>query len=189
MKLILKHKTTLQTPDGVILINDRSGYCYSFKNETGEPHIFNLPRGTYYTKNKVVKCKRVLIYDLAISLPEGYRKLPKKLTYEYAVNKHKCSVYPDKGLIVFDNSFKKIPRFIKQYIVFHELGHYFYFGNKGISEAKCDTFANLCMYIIGYNPTQCYIANQWSLSNAQCDRKNINHLINRKNGFNKRRFK
>lgn len=189
MKFSLDKKTTLQSSEPKILIFDSSGLCYFINNVKGGKHYFNLPKGKYFTNNKCFKAKRPLNYSVP-DLPkaEGKRPLPKKFTVMYGKNPNKCSVFPDKGLVIFDKSLRKLPRFILQYIMFHELGHYFYFGNGNDSEMKCDTFANIQMIKRGWNPSNCFIANQFVLSNAQTDRKLLNHLLNiKKHGFIRRK--
>lgn len=181
MKFTLNKKTTLHCSEPKIVIFDGSGLCYFMNNNKGGKHYFNLPQGKYKTTCKVRKAKRPLNYTLPnFPKPEGLRQLPERFKITWGKNPHKCSVYPKIGLVIFDTSLKKLPRFILQYIMFHELGHYFYFDNGEASELKCDTFANIQMIKNGWNPSNCFIANQFVLSDAQQNRKKLNNVLNKK---------
>lgn len=149
-----------------------------------------MPKGKYFSNNTLRKSDTKINYSLELPTPEGFRDLPKKFVVKFARNKNKCSIFPkfnpSYALIIFDHSFKNVPNFILRYVLYHELGHFFYFGNGDKSEMKCDTFANYCMLLTGFNPSQCYIANNYILSNKQKHRKQLNILINKKNGRIKR---
>ena len=58
-----------------------------------------------------------------------------------------------------------MPLPVKDYIKFHELGHYFYSGEGNKSEILCDLFAKNCMLKCGYNPSQVRWAQNGTLSN------------------------
>jgi hypothetical protein len=84
------------------------------------------------------------------------------------------------GIVIFDKSFKKEPKFVIDYILAHEYGHYFYSGRGNESEIDCDTFASNKLLKMGYNPSQLVTAGQSTLENTKENyiRKYINKKIN-----------
>jgi hypothetical protein len=69
-------------------------------------------------------------------------------------------------LILFDESFRTKPLYIKYAIYFHELGHHFY-----KTESKADLYSAKKMLDKGFNPSQIGMASLESLSQNSFDRK------------------
>ena len=84
----------------------------------------------------------------------------------YGKNPNKCTIYYKAGIIVFDESLKGAPLFVKYAIYFHEIGHHFY-----KTESKADLYATKKMLDYGFNPSQVGLAGLMSLSENSFDRQ------------------
>lgn len=152
--------------DREIRIYDEEGIIfYTFNNTNRIKTGFNLPTGKYITENDLKPVQKPFKYRLP-KMPKSERSLnpPPNIEVIYDVNPNKCSVYLNQGIIIFDNEYKTCPKFIKTYILFHEIGHYNYGGNGEKSERNCDTYALINMLKRGYNPSQCRLANKVTLN-------------------------
>lgn len=183
-KFIVKNKTGFYCFDAIVKIYDNRGILFYFKENKNGKIYFNLPTGVYSTFNSLSK-KTFRVYNLS-KLPTANNKkdLPKTFKIIYCENPHKCSVDNDKHIIYFDYSFKDMPLPVKDYIKFHELGHYFYSGQGNRSEILCDLFAKNCMLKIGYNPSQIRWAQSGTLTNSKTSlerKEKVNN--NLKNSF------
>lgn len=179
MKFKVKNKTGFVTNERDLLILDKSKIPFYYRNGLTGNYRFNLPVGTYYTKSKITKLQKPCYYTTPGLKPAYYFKpFPKRFHIIYMTNPNKCSVDLNRAVIIFDKSFKKSPRFIKDFIKFHELGHYRYTGKGQTSEKDCDNFAAYCMIRIGYNPSQISVANKYTLGN---DHYAIDRKINNNN--------
>lgn len=164
-----------------LLILDKNKTPFYYRNNLKNKFSFNLPCGTYYTNNNLVKLDKPVFYTKPkLKKRYHFKEYPKNFKILYSENPNKCSVDLNKGVIIFDNSFKTAPRFIKDFIKFHELGHYRYTGKGQQSEIDCDNFACYCMILIGYNPSQIMVASKNSLENTplslQRKQENFNYL-------------
>lgn len=149
-----------------ILILDSKKRPFYYREGLTRPFAFNLPFGTYYSNVPLRKLDKPVFYTMPkLKRPYHFQRYPGKFKIIYANNPNKCSVNLDRGIIIFDNSFKHEPRFVRDFIKFHELGHYHYSGRDQESEVDCDTFAAYCMITIGYNPLQARVASRYSLGN------------------------
>ena len=70
-----------------------------------------------------------------------------------------------------DFSIKNKTRAEQTFVMFHELGHYYY-----KTESHCDLFASYHMLKQGFNPSQLYFSVNGCLSDNSIDRKN--HVLN-----------
>lgn len=163
----IKDKTGFYCFDAIVKIYDKNNRLFYFKENKNGKLYFNLPTGVYNTYNSLSK-QQPRIYKLT-KLPMANEKktLPKTFKIIYCENPHKCSVDNNKHIIYFDYSFRDMPLPVKDYIKFHELGHYFYSGQGNRSEILCDLFAKNCMLKIGYNPSQV----RWAQSGTLTDSK------------------
>lgn len=172
----VNEKTGFYCFDSIIKIYDHRGVLFYFKENKNGKIRFNLPKGLFQTNCDLYKLKEPVKYRFT-NLPKGnnIKKLPKNFKIVYINNPHKCSVDNDKHIIYFDNSFKQFPLPVKDYIKFHELGHYFYSGENNKSEILCDLFAKNCMLKVGYNPSQIQWAQNGTLSDSDTssERKKI----------------
>lgn len=136
-----------------IRIYDAKGRIFYYYNAKKLPHKFNLPKGTYFTKNKLKKIEPI---KYKIILPKKtYHPMPDKLKIIYAKNPNVASVRLSDGLIIFDNEFRDIPLPFKVFIFLHEIGHFYYPSDKSEkTEMLCDYFAKNYMLNIGFNPSQ-----------------------------------
>lgn len=177
--MIIDEKKGFSTTDKKIRIFDVNGKPFYFFDRTkGEKTCFNMPKGEFTTDNNLTELKNPVTYKIK-KLPtiERRRKLPEHFKFIGTKNPNKCSVFLNKGIIIFDKEF--IKKQIKPSLVFiglHELGHFFY-----ENESKCDHFATYQMLKLGYNPSQCTIATNTTLNGKHSkDRKNYIYSISKK---------
>ena len=154
-------------------IYDNSGVIfYSDKFTTviseGKRLFFNLPKGEYFVKGFIQKlAKPIESENIELPRPERFKPL-KKYRVIYRKNPNKCTIYYNAGLIVFDASFKRYPKFIRDNIYFHELGHHIY-----KSEELADLFAAKKMLEKGYNKSQIGLTSLIALSDRSNYRKSF----------------
>lgn len=171
--------------DAIIKIYDSRNVLFYFKENRKGKICFNLPKGIYSTYNNLHNTS-VRKYKLS-KLPKSKnpKKLPENFEIKYIDNPHKCSVDNVKHIIYFDKSFKNMPLPVKDYVKFHELGHYFYTGEGNKSEILCDLFAKNCMLMCGYNPSQVRWAQSGTLSDSDTSIERKNKVNNNlKKSFN-----
>lgn len=75
--------------------------------------------------------------------------VPKKVRILFSPNPFKACISLREGIIVADPSLKKLPYYCLVFVLFHEIGHYYY-----QDEAACDRFAADEMARRGFNPSQ-----------------------------------
>jgi len=155
----------------VIEVYDNRGLpFYFFKNPQMQTIKFNLIAGKYYCENDLKLLQKPLRYEPP-KLPkfEKRRIIHDNIEFRVEPNPNKASIDISKGLIIIDNKyFNEIETPFCNFLLFHELGHYYY-----KTEYKCDLFSAFNMLIRGFNPTQCYYANSICLSDRQSERKQI----------------
>lgn len=169
MKIENENVSGFFTVDDNIKIFDVNGNLFYIfkKNKDNEKTKFNLPAGVFYTENNLIKLPKKIKYKkIELPKPQVLKKMPEKFKIIYSANPNKCTVFIDKGLIVFDNFFKTVFPFVRYFILLHELGHYFY-----KTEKFCDLFAAKNMLERGYNPSQIYFASKFTLSKNAEHRK------------------
>lgn len=152
-------------------VNPRLKPFYFKKNPNCDKVFFNLLKGIYTTDNAVARVKPLVYLPPKLPRPERRTKAPKKLTIFVGENPNKCSINRHNGKILIDDRLTFMPLPFIHFILFHELGHYFY-----KTEYKADIYAAAKMLKIGYNPTQVMYAQYLMLSDHQRARKRI--LIN-----------
>lgn len=162
-----------------VIIRDNRGIIF-YSNEfiaEDKRKFFNLPFGRYIVDSGYFAPMANPVKYKLIHLPPKQRNFPKPFDFkiEFNRNPHKCTVHWDKKLIVFDNSFRDTPRFILEFVLYHEIAHHAYH-----TEKYADALASNFMLLRGYNPSQVGIAPLFSLSSVQEHRKKfiINNLIN-----------
>lgn len=136
MRFNLKEKTGFKCKGGAVLVNDTSGRpFYHFKKN--DPFTFNLPAGVYDIKGDIEKLAAPIDYVFYSSRKrEHNHELPEagQLKILYATNPNKASIFPKKHVIILDKGFENAPKVIKDYLIFHEIGHYFYKTEKFADE-------------------------------------------------------
>ena len=135
--------------------------------------FFNLPKGKY----KISGSYDVLPFrlpDVSINFHEPEKNVKfsgiKKIVF--ADNANKCSVDINKGLVIFDKKFyKTLKKHEFLFIIYHEIGHYFYYKEK-----YCDDFATACLLNTGYNPSQLFNVSKKTLFSTTRKLHNYNSL-------------
>lgn len=170
MKLTLEHKTGFAT-DKPFKIYDNKGnefYSDSFTDHISKREIvkFNVPAGVYNYEGKFVKLPKPVEF-LNIVLPPKQRNIrTRKYKIVFGDNPNKCTIFYERGIILFDKQFENSVLYLKYGIYFHELGHHFY-----KDESKADLYATKKMLDYGFNPSQIGRVGLMSLSNASLERK------------------
>jgi hypothetical protein len=168
--LILEEKTGFRSTMPFTIYDNKGVLFY---DDTFTDHIykglaleFNLPAGYYKFEGSFIKLDSP-VKQVDIALPPKERNLiQKKYKIMYGDNPHKCTIFYAPGIILFDNSFKTAPLYIRYGIYFHELGHLFY-----KSEDKADAYSAKKMLEIGFNPSQIGRVGLMTLSNNSFERK------------------
>ena len=152
----------------VRIYESKRGKIFYF--HTGNPKgefYFNLPKGKYFSANQLEVLKNPIPVNLPkLPAPEKNNTLPKKVKVYFLENPHKASIITANNEIKVDPKILNLTLPTIVFIMFHELGHYFYSDEK-----KCDLFAAVQMIKRGFNPSQCGIAIDNALSSKSFDRK------------------
>lgn len=152
------------------ILDNRGLPFYFFKNEEGKEIIFNLPSGNYFINGGSVFLNGSPLIYVCPPLPKPEKKIDivEHLEIEVAENPNKASIDIKTGHVIIDRKFfnNEIP--FVHFILFHELGHFYY-----STEYKCDLFSANKMLKLGFNPSQCFYANSICLSDRQEERKKI----------------
>jgi hypothetical protein len=182
-ELNLENKTgfTTSLPFTVYELNGNIFYSSDFtdKIENGERLDFNLPAGEYKYDGSFIKLSMPVPVK-QIALPSKERNIAmRKYKIEFGNNPNKCTIFYGKSLILFDESFRSKPLYVKYAIYYHELGHHWY-----KTESKADLFATKKLLDLGFNPSQIGLASLESLTDKpdSFDRKmkTVNLLTNNK---------
>ena len=152
-KMILQEKAGFQSsmPFNIYEPDGKLFYSSDFTDhiEKGERLDFNLPAGEYTFDGSFIKLPYPVKTSF-ITLPQKERNFTKKrYDIEYGTNPNKCTIYYERGLILFDNSIMSKPLYVKYGIYYHELGHHFY-----ETEWKADLYSAKMMLDKGFNPSQ-----------------------------------
>lgn len=168
MKKTINEITGFESNSNPVEILDANFKSFYFlENKNKERVTFNLPEGKYIFNCDAKELKKPLRYE-APELPKKEKFVETAETIEISVtdNPNKASFKHWTGEMFIDFSIweKSIP--FRRFVMGHELGHTFYF-----TEWKCDVFSAHSMLSQGYNPSQCFYANYYCLSDAQKERK------------------
>ena len=162
--------------------------------DNGLAPAFNLPAGEYHTGNTFKKLSNPVKFKVKIpeGLPKNWKTVLKKYgmpKFQIRYNENKASIDVAKKLIIIDPYLAdRAPAYVRDFVLFHELGHIFFPRRKYISlndptgikaESLCDEFAAMMMIEKGYNPSQCFHGINKCLTDmpSSVDRK-INMLEN-----------
>lgn len=156
----LAKKTGFECADESLRIFTCDGEPFYFHNKQGGRR-FNLPAGAYTTENEIKELKEPVKYKISKLRFERNIVGPKTITLYFGDNPNKATIILEKGIILLDNSFKEMPKFVVKYVLLHEFGHY-----KFKSETGADSFARVEMLKEGYNPSQIMQASQMTLSSS-----------------------
>lgn len=134
----------------IFIYTDKGDLFYTssiLKNFKGR---FNLPKGIYKTPNNLTILKNPIEYKVTLPKPErNYFDNIDTAKILFDENPNKCTIFHNKNIILFDNSFKNKSEIVLKTIIEHERGHKKYF-----TEWKADLFAFSRMLDMGYNPSQ-----------------------------------
>lgn len=149
----------------------RFGKPFYAKKNRGKTIEFNLPEGVYeVVSGDLVKMSSPINYKLIdLPKPNHVTVFPGKVKIYVCDNPNRCTVNLNgkyHASFYFDYRFLDSSRYCITWICGHELGHYFYRGQKQISEQNCDHFAANLMLMIGYNPSQIDAAINEAISNG-----------------------
>lgn len=132
------------------------------------PDFFNLPAGKYLIDSGHFKELPKPVPYRYFKLPpfERHFKTPANFKIVFGDNPNKCSIYWNKGIILFDNELKDYSLPELDLIRFHEFSHARY-----KTERYADLMAMNYMLCKGYNPVQIGESLLTSLSDNNYDRK------------------
>ena len=167
--LKLTRKTGFFGRGAKIEILDEKGLPFYTYKPAGKIIKINLPAGIYVVKEgSLTPAKSVHNYsNPRLNLPKKTRfPIPKNIKVEYLKNPNKATIDLIRGHITMDTSFLSMPKFIRIYVLFHEIGHYYYKSEEG-----ADRFAQVEMLKRGYNPSQIHQASEFTLSHHAGERK------------------
>lgn len=172
-KLVVNQKTGFRTSLPFEILDEKGNLFYSDaftdKIENGKVLFFNLPKGEYSYDGYFIKLDNpVPVPNIILPKPERNYDRGKLFKIQFGNNPNKCSIFYDKGLILFDNQFKEAPKFVLFDIYFHELGHLFY-----ETEEFADRFATKALLELGYNKSQIGLSPLLSLSSKNDYRKTL----------------
>lgn len=172
-------KSGFVSKSDVLIILDQNKKVFYFKIKKGKETRYNLPKGNYFLfKGDFEALPKPIVYkQMVLPAPYAYTKQPpKRFKVVFTDNPNKCSVDLKNDTVYFDNTFKNYPRYVIEYILAHEKGHYFYRGRGQKSELDCDKYAAAYMLNKGYNPSQISAAVRFTLGNSKnsTERKNEN---------------
>jgi hypothetical protein len=164
---------------GKVCIYQEGRIFYGLKKD-GEI-LFNLPPGDYASEWKIETLSR----PVKVKFPTRRKRErfnltpPAKVTVRYGDNPNKATITLEKGQILIDNSFLDAPDLVKKFIMYHEIGHYFY-----KTEEFCDEYAQERLIEDGYNLSQVHNATAKSLNpenprNHLCEEKTFNAKVTR----------
>lgn len=179
MTLNNREITGFKCSDAELFIFDEQGRTfYYFDNVKGGKITFNLPKGNFSTLCEVEKLSRPVKY-ICPALPKPDKKIiPLEMNFEIVDNPNKVSIDVKTGDVFIDPSIAEMETPFFNFVLFHEVGHNYY--NGGEHEHFCDIFAaKMMLEKYGFNPSQCYLAQEFCLSENSIDRKNFlyNYLL------------
>lgn len=151
---------------GCVHVDHKNGTpFYVFDNPKG--FEFTLPKGTYRVSGGTMIGR---MKKRSGHRPPSHLRfpLPKKITLHFAPNPAKAVIDLRSGTIVCDPALRDLPTFCLTFILFHEIGHYFY-----KDEHMCDLFAAQEMHRRGFNPSQIAAASTMTLGDEHRRRHNF----------------
>lgn len=172
-QLIIEKKTGFRTTLPFTILDRYNNIFYTdeFTDhiQNGKVLYFNLPKGKYFYNGSFIKLDKP-VEQKEIILPKPDRQYDTGVLFKiiYGHNPNKCSIFHDKKIILFDNSFLRAPVFILYDIYFHELGHLYY-----TDEENADLFATKALLELGFNKTQIGLSPIMSLSEKNNFRKKL----------------
>lgn len=131
---------------------------------------FNLPPGKYFTYGPIEQLKKPVNYEFSKKRKREKQHFdsPEQVTVIFSNNPNKASIFLNEQIVLLDNRFREADECLLKYILYHEIGHYFY-----ETEHYCDEYAQERMLNEGYNKSQILKASAQSLGfdnsrNSKC---------------------
>ena len=173
MEITVKKKTLFYFPkfknEPLNIYDERGNIFYSSDFTKNFKGLFYLPKGRYNTDNLIVQSRGNLTQP-EIRLPKRQWDMKHNFNnfeIRYGNNINKCTIFHDRKIILFDDSFKSAPLYQLAFMLAHEKGHNYY-----MSEKFADLFALRLMLKEGYNTSQVIRAIDLTLSDKRSiDRK------------------
>lgn len=151
---------------GRVQVDAKDGTPFYVFDDPGE---FTLPAGSYTVAggSLIGRMKPRKGHDA----PSSVRcPIPRRIRLVFAPNPRKAVISLPDGIIIADPSLKRLPSFCLVFILFHEIGHYFY-----QDEAGCDRFAADEMARRGYMPSQIMAASELTMNDHERRSCNIDN--------------
>lgn len=151
---------------GRVHVDTADGMPFYIFDDPGE---FTLPVGTYTLSggSLIGRMKR----RKGATVPGTLRcPIPRRVRIVVSPNPHKAVILLPEGVIILDPSLARLPYFVRVFILFHEIGHYWH-----EDEAACDAFAAEEMAKRGFNPSQIMAATEMTLSDGHRRACNFEH--------------
>jgi len=166
-----------QLEGAVTVINCDSGRPFHIRRVQGEPFItMNLKPGKYRIENGQLRSiGQAVTYNLdKIKLPKADRDQNKAFTFSQNFDlKGPARIFPDSGVIEIGPKFHRQSEQIQDFILFHELGHFYY-----DSEENADAYALKCFLKAGGNQSAAYDALECVLTPCKQTKQRIDKLYN-----------
>jgi hypothetical protein len=179
-------------PESIFYLDEKTGFSATSKvciyqngrifygmRKPGEEILFNLPPGRYTTEWKIETLARPVKVDFPTRRKRERFNIepPKQVKVTFGDNPNKATIKLEAGEVLIDNSFKEAPELVKKFIMYHEIGHYFY-----KTEEFCDEYAQERLLNDGYNLSQVHNATAKSLNPANprnhfCEIKTFNAKV------------
>lgn len=143
----------------ILILDDCKKLFYILINEN--PKHFNLPKGVYWSENKLFPFKPFIHKLPELPKPEVKRKNVSEFDVKFSINPNKATTDFESECIIIDNELLKLPKFCLVWLIFHEKAHQFY-----KNEFKCDLYSQRQMLRKGYNYSQCKLAPLLTLTHS-----------------------
>lgn len=181
MRFFVNKKSGFSSRDKLIVIYDKDGNIFYYKDNVTGLIKFNLPIGEYLTNNNLNKIDPVNYPYFNLPNFKLRRRKNTDLKESFEPNKNKASVDINNRIAIYDNSFKNAYKVCFDFVKCHEKGHFYFHDEGQKSEQECDMFAYNCLINHGYNPSQIVYAQKNTLSNSPDAQKRKNILFNHAN--------
>lgn len=166
-----------ETSGSVTVYNSETGRPYHIRRFMGDAFItMNLKAGNYRIENGQLRSVGdPVTYNLdKIKLPKADRDQKKAFNFvqNYSL-KGPARIFPESGVIEIGPKFHKQTEQIQDFILFHELGHFYY-----DSEENADAYALKCFLKAGGNQSAAYDALDCVLTPCNQTKQRIDKLYN-----------
>ncbi len=166
--MVLENKIpkTIFSQDTPVMVKDSNNNMFYYHPNTRGSILFNLPKGTFYTTNKLIE-QPFNPYEKFE--PKNLKFRPSDFTTVLKPNPNKATINTFFKTITVDPNLMKLNyQPVVDFCIGHELGHLEVGGNTYDNDGKiifdaekeCDRIATNYMLSHGWNPTQINIAKE-----------------------------